>query len=308
MAKQSRPNTSTKQTSRLSTRRMGIAAAVLALCLLIIGTYSLQDQSPPLDELEAKPTPREEVKIPESNPPVVVEEIEEDKEVAPTPTPPEIIPELTAKPVKKRPAKKEAQKPAPSSVNWSSMALEIEANQPVLNWGTLSESNTAYFEIERSIDRETFTRIGKVAGGGPGDFLDQRYNFADPELAMIGFPRIYYRIKQVGLDKRVSTSQIYEHQFELNLGLYIKVDTIQDGIITLAYVADEACQALFQVLTKEGKVLYEERIDVGFNARRRKLDASIWGEGDYLMVLSNDQVRVSEWLQIRNEKEDDKEE
>jgi len=288
---------------------MGIAAAVLALCLLIIGSFSLQDQSPPLGEKEKKSQTEsdvitEEVESIPVNPPKVpkeVEVLEEEKEVR-VAEPEKRIPEAAKK--IPRPARKKEASAAPSSVSWANMSLNIEANQPVLNWSTFSESNTAYFEIERSIDRESFTSIGKLDGGGAGDFLDQQYNFADPGLAMIGFPRIYYRVKQVGLDKRVAISQIYEHAFELNLGLYIKVDTIADGIITVAYVADEACQALFQVLTKEGKVLYEEKIDVGFNARRRKLDASIWGEGDYLMVLSNDDTRVSEWLQIRNDKEE----
>ncbi|MEM8892760.1 MAG: hypothetical protein AAGD28_32565, partial [Bacteroidota bacterium] len=64
MAKQSRPNTSTRQTSRLSNRRMGIAAAVLALCLLIIGSFSLQDQSPLLGDEDRKPQTEKEA-IPE---------------------------------------------------------------------------------------------------------------------------------------------------------------------------------------------------------------------------------------------------
>lgn len=286
---------------------MGIAAAILALCLLIIGTFSLQNQDPALAVREEKfnTEVEKEAQIPEKNP--AEEEKLEEEESKPTITPDTEL-EKTPAPAPKNPVNKSSGLPAPSSISWANMALQIEANQAVLNWSTFSESNTAYFEIERSIDQKSFNRIGKVSGAGVGDFLDQEYSFVDPGLMMIGFPRIYYRIKQIGLDKRVSQSQIYEHSIPLNLGLYIKVDTIEDGIITLAYVADEACEALFQVMTKEGKVLYEEKIDVGFNARRRKLDASIWGEGDYLMVLSTDETRVSEWLQVRDDEKAEVEE
>lgn len=287
---------------------MGIAAALLASCLLIIGTFSLKDQSPALNQKEKEPIAEGEIKKEEKKAaPTESNQEEKSKRVIPS-SPPKRENKETPPAAKKVSKARKAESPAPSSISWANMSLEIEANQPVLNWSTFAESNTAYFEIERSIDREKFKRIGKLPGGGAGEFQYQEYNFVDPGLAMIGFPRIYYRIKQIGLDKKVSQSQIYEHSFDLNLGLYIKVDTIEGGIITLAYVADEACEALFQVLTKEGKVLYEEKIDVGFKARRRKLDASIWGEGDYLMVLSNDNTRVSEWLQIRNDKEEEVEE
>ncbi|MEM6805133.1 MAG: hypothetical protein AAF696_27300, partial [Bacteroidota bacterium] len=231
MSKTNKANTSTRQNPSLSNRRMGIAAAILGLCFLIIGTFSLQNQDKqqvgefevPLQEevvennsdLDQPQVEKEEVESAFEESETAANESEETAEeiadlesterantsakqknrTSPTPTP------TTA------PNPKQIQ----SAVKWAGLDAAIEANNLQVNWKAAVERNTAYFEIERSIDDESFEKVGRLEGQGMGSFEQVDYKFADEELRYVGMPRVYYRIKQVGIDEKVQYSDVYEH-------------------------------------------------------------------------------------------------
>jgi hypothetical protein len=65
-----------------------------------------------------------------------------------------------------------------------------------LSWATASELNFHYFEVERSVDGNTFTAIGKIQGNGTTN-IRQDYSFED-EKPLIG--KNYYRLKAVDFD------------------------------------------------------------------------------------------------------------
>lgn len=73
-----------------------------------------------------------------------------------------------------------------------------------LLWKTLSEVGNDYFEIQRSIDGDNFSFIGKVYGNG-NSLSVQNYNFIDKNPS-IGFN--YYRLKQVDFNGDFSLSNI----------------------------------------------------------------------------------------------------
>ncbi len=72
-----------------------------------------------------------------------------------------------------------------------------------LEWTTLTERNTDYFEVERSINDGFFTSIGRVkAAGHSASAL--KYTFDDEKtLPTLG----YYRLKTVDLDGEISISK-----------------------------------------------------------------------------------------------------
>ena len=80
-------------------------------------------------------------------------------------------------------------------------------NNAALTWATASEINNAYFEIERSLDGQTFDSIGQVAGHGNSTVtIDYAYN--DPDISMYNTPVLYYRLKQVDFDGNFTYSNI----------------------------------------------------------------------------------------------------
>ncbi|MGI4866411.1 MAG: hypothetical protein ACRYFZ_20970 [Janthinobacterium lividum] len=66
-----------------------------------------------------------------------------------------------------------------------------------LAWTTASELNSAAFEVERSLDGRTFTRLGTVAAAGSSSSA-RSYGLLDAQLP--GAALLYYRLKQVDLD------------------------------------------------------------------------------------------------------------
>lgn len=69
-----------------------------------------------------------------------------------------------------------------------------------LTWSTAIEQNNKGFEIEQSLDRESFEQIGFVEGAGnSSDEQKYEYTFQNPEA-------VYYRFKQIDLDGQYAYS------------------------------------------------------------------------------------------------------
>lgn len=91
-------------------------------------------------------------------------------------------------------------------VSMSSFSVNKQGTNAMLNWTTVTEINTDRFEIERSFDGISFSNVGNKAAAG--NSTDQRnYQFADP-IGSLSAAVIYYRIRTVDQDGKVSYSNI----------------------------------------------------------------------------------------------------
>lgn len=80
-----------------------------------------------------------------------------------------------------------------------------QGSNAVLNWTTITEINSSYFEIERSTDGVNFISVGtKQAAGNSNDV--RSYQFVDPIAANTDI--LYYRIKTVDIDGKAAMSKI----------------------------------------------------------------------------------------------------
>lgn len=94
-------------------------------------------------------------------------------------------------------------------VEFSSFTASIEqsGSKSTLTWTTAKEWQNSHFEIERSIDDiSNWETIGEVKGNGFTD-SSTAYTFADSKLPVDG-GRIFYRLKQVNFDEKISYSSI----------------------------------------------------------------------------------------------------
>ncbi len=92
----------------------------------------------------------------------------------------------------------------PVELAW--FAFDLMADQVKLIWQTASESNNYGFEIEKSVDKISFYRIGFIPGSGTTQ-REQRYEFQD-HVTIPG--RYFYRLKQIDLDGGFCYSKILE--------------------------------------------------------------------------------------------------
>lgn len=92
----------------------------------------------------------------------------------------------------------------PLPVDLVSFEANLANEEVVLTWQTASELNNDRFEIERSLDGETFEYIGVVAGNGTQNIVAD-YQFVDQSPTRgVSF----YRLKQVDFDGAFEYSQV----------------------------------------------------------------------------------------------------
>jgi len=80
-----------------------------------------------------------------------------------------------------------------------------------LNWETLTETNNAGFEVQRSNDGREFTSVGWVEGAGDADERNS-YQFDDKNLRT--GTKYYYRLRQVDIDGQFSMTKVLMVDFE----------------------------------------------------------------------------------------------
>lgn len=73
-----------------------------------------------------------------------------------------------------------------------------------LDWATASEQNNAYFDVERSLDAQSFMSVGRVSGRG-NTATKQTYTFTDESPSR---GTNYYRLRQVDANGGVAYSPI----------------------------------------------------------------------------------------------------
>ncbi|MEM7657617.1 MAG: PQQ-dependent sugar dehydrogenase, partial [Bacteroidota bacterium] len=98
-------------------------------------------------------------------------------------------------------------------VEWGEFFATAEAAKVRLEWETLSERNTASFQIERSHDNRAFTEIGAVAAQGESAVLQSYQSFDEQPLPGVN----YYRLRQLDLDGQFSFSEVREVYFDASL-------------------------------------------------------------------------------------------
>ena len=75
-----------------------------------------------------------------------------------------------------------------------------------ISWETSMEINCKYYDVERSLDGNIFTKVATVQGNGTSS-IAHTYSATD-DVTGVTSPVIYYRLKQVDLDNKQNLSTI----------------------------------------------------------------------------------------------------
>ena len=89
-------------------------------------------------------------------------------------------------------------------VEWIKMSATNTREGNYVSWSTATEVNNSHFEVERSIDGKSFSKVGEIEGRGMSAGITD-YEFLD-EVEYQGM--IYYRVKQVDLNGNYEFSQV----------------------------------------------------------------------------------------------------
>lgn len=101
------------------------------------------------------------------------------------------------------------------SLNWLSIlpakGLTLTANRNgnavALNWKTISEINSDYFEVERSTDSRNYTKVGtKIKAAGSSN-TEKFYQLGD-DISDVQATTVYYRVKLTDINGRLAYSNV----------------------------------------------------------------------------------------------------
>lgn len=181
-----------------------------------------------------------------------------------------------------------------STVKWAAISATVENQAGKLMWATVMEQNTDHYEIERSLDDLAYENLGNVEGAGKGKSFNNQYEFKDEDLGWVQMPRVYYRIKQVGTDGKTHLSDPIEYDFELDFGLYTRIEEGKNDQIQVRYAADFNGPVDLRIMTLEGELVEQRTLQADFDPKVTLLETADWTKGEYLLQISNDAHALTE--------------
>jgi hypothetical protein len=134
-----------------------------------------------------------------------------------------------------------------------------EREEVVLHWATATETNSAYFEVQRSQDLQDWATIGTIEAAG-NSFSQQNYSLRD------GDPQVgenYYRLKQVDLDGSVSYSEVISLVFDAEEGGIMFPNPVEDELIISV-----GSPGFLQIYDTAGRLVHSQPLTVGSNTFR----------------------------------------
>lgn len=162
--------------------------------------------------------------------------------------------------------------------------VELWRNTAVLKWSTATELNNDRFEIERSLDQESFEWIGSIDGAGTSQTV-QEYGFEDTEAAFLNAPRVFYRMKQIDFDGQYEYSPVLELQLPEKGDLTF--DVFPNPVSDVLQVEVFAESGRLQLMDMNGRIVYEQTFSPDPALVRTQIDVSTLAKGTYLLQLKD---------------------
>lgn len=151
----------------------------------------------------------------------------------------------------------------------------------LLEWGTASELNSAYFEVQASLDGLAWRALGKVMAAGTST-ASHRYAFTDPSLSHYGVPLLYYRLHQVDQDGTGTYSPVRTVAMgtEWQVAAYPNPSA---GPLTLQLTTPEAGSVRLTLLDATGRTVLQRQFSAQAGTQTLPLEAL--PAGSYVLLV-----------------------
>ncbi len=111
-------------------------------------------------------------------------------------------------------------------LHFTSFTISRQEQYAQLNWQTAQEVNTSYFIVQRKLNGNSFTDIGKVNTVGSGN---NQYHFTD-DVSTLGAGTVYYRLQITDKDGKSSYSDVRNLKLQSNPRYTIMPNPAKDYI------------------------------------------------------------------------------
>jgi hypothetical protein len=154
----------------------------------------------------------------------------------------------------------------------------------LLTWGTASEQNSSYFNIEKSSDGISFTQIGKINAAG-NSASPLRYSFTDPSIAA---GVTYYRLAQYDVDGAVHYSNIKAVSKDAVGGVQV-IPNPNNGTFVITFDNTADVKSRVSIVNALGQVVYA---CAESTSNYKSVDISYLPSGIYYLQVSTDEGTI----------------
>ncbi|MEM7369897.1 MAG: T9SS type A sorting domain-containing protein [Bacteroidota bacterium] len=161
-------------------------------------------------------------------------------------------------------------------------AYQTGESSVTLDWSTLTESNNASFDIEKSLDGILFERIGSIQGQGTTSNIST-YSHIDEKVYE---PTNFYRIKQIDFNGDFSYSNIQEVRMGAGFSYHVELypnPAIEE--ISISATADGIKTFEMELVDMTGRILQSQnQLELG-GSQVAKVNISTYTPGIYMIRL-----------------------
>jgi hypothetical protein len=174
----------------------------------------------------------------------------------------------------------------PLPVTWLYFRGKTVAKDNLLDWATANEQNSKQFDVERSLNSTSFSRIGIVNAAGNSNQTNT-YKYTDYNIDRLNSEFMFYRLKQIDIDGKFKYSNIVRLRYnEKNTVNTIVYPNPTRGSVTIL-VGDNSLVGTVAVLYDINGRLLE---NIKITASSQALELSRYANGTYFIKLSNNEV------------------
>ncbi len=178
-----------------------------------------------------------------------------------------------------------------------SFAAQNNISKITTIWQVTGESNFGNYEIERSTDCNTFTKIGTIqATNGPN--IEKTYSFNDIDALRQNSSTLCYRLKMIDGNGDISYSETVKVSIKnlTNLSLVNLQNPISNAT-NFSIVSKTASTAKLQIIDLSGKICIENNyiLNVGFNTIKIP-QIALLNKGVYIFKLTTTNSSLTEKL------------
>lgn len=168
----------------------------------------------------------------------------------------------------------------PLPVRLTGFSGHVEERKNMLTWNTQTETENAYFTIERSTDETNFYAIGTIAGAGNSATFRQ-YSFAD---ATPGNGKNFYRLKMTSTEGKHSFSPVILLRRDANAAIQVFPNP-SSGAFVITHPRARGTE-LVTMVNNAGHRLLTQR--PGSNQYQTQVDASRLPKGLYYLIWNEE--------------------
>ena len=183
-----------------------------------------------------------------------------------------------------------AQATTPMPVELMGLYGYNSGRENVINWKTQSETNSDYFDVERSSNGLDFYAIGKVQAKGQSTQIEN-YDFIDKSPY---YPVSYYRLRQVDLDGQYKYSPMISIEIdgEKDIEIYRVYPNPTSDVATVEFSLSKNETTTVEVLNINGAVIYSESFEAK-ESNSINLKCKDWNQGLYFIRIVTESGKIA---------------